>query len=68
MIKVNSEAAVINAINKLFPDSVITSCNFSFLSVPVKTNTKYQSYSGIRRRWTSPTHTQNVCYFGIPTY
>jgi hypothetical protein len=30
IIKVDSEAAVISAINKVFPDSVITGCNFHF--------------------------------------
>jgi hypothetical protein len=30
IIKVDFEAAVISAINKVFPDSVITGCNFHF--------------------------------------
>jgi hypothetical protein len=30
IIKVDFEAAVISAINKVFPDSVITGCNFNF--------------------------------------
>jgi hypothetical protein len=34
IIKVDSEAAAISAINKVFPDSVVTGCNFHFNQCP----------------------------------
>jgi hypothetical protein len=66
IIKVDFEAAVISAINKVSPDSVTTGCNFHFnqclwriqifvLMVGYKENEQVRL-------------TRRMCCFGIPTY
>jgi hypothetical protein len=50
IIKVDFEAAVISAINKVFAGSVITGCNFHFNQCLWRQITKYWSCGGIQRR------------------
>ena len=49
IIRINSEAAAVTAINKVLPNSVITGCKFSPYTVPLETNIKYCSCGGMKR-------------------
>jgi len=63
-MKVDFEAEVVSAINKIFPDSVITGCKFHFSQCLCRHLQNIHLNAGIQRKRTSPTHMQFVCCFG----
>jgi hypothetical protein len=69
-MKLDFEAAVINAINKVCPDSVLTGCNFHFSQFQWTQiqNIGHDGEIRVQRKLKSLTHLQTVCCFGIPTY
>jgi hypothetical protein len=65
--KVDFEAAVISAINKAFQTPLLLAAVFILISA-FGDNYKILVFVWNTRKVTSPTHMQNVCYFGIHTY
>ena len=67
IVKDESNAAVVSAINKVFPDSVITACNMH-LSQCLGRQLHNIGLTVENKENECPKHLQNVCCFGIPTY
>jgi len=64
IIKDDYEALVVSETNKVFPDSVITGCNFYFSQSLMR---QLQN-NGIQRKQTIATNMQNMRCFGVATY
>jgi hypothetical protein len=63
-IMVDFEAAVVSAINKIFPGSTIAGCKFYFGQCLWRSLQNIYLNDGIQIKCTSPTRIQSVCCFG----